>query len=473
MRNSPGIRYFTLLVAGMGLILGAMSGAPALLTAAEKSGATNWPQWRGPDSNGVATDANLPTEWSATQNVLWKTEIPGRGHSSPIVWGNRIFLTTAIEGEVVPGAKAPIHIVETAPGKKEAWSHPQATGADKKHTLKVLCLDRDTGKVLWERTVYEGTMYDSRHAKASYASPTPVTDGKTVYFYFGTEGLYAFDFSGNLKWKTSMEKIGSQSVGIGTSPILYGNLVLIQADNEDGADSCLVAFDKKSGKEAWRTPRKNVEISWATPIIVKAKDHDELVTSGNQAIITYDPKTGKELWRAQGLDSNAVPSSVSGNDLVYIFTGFPKKKVLAVRPGGSGDITGTPNIVWTYEKGVAYVASPVLYGEYLYLVSDKGILTCLDAKTGEVKYQDGRVPTPAFFMASLVAADGKILQFSEDGDTYVIKAGPQHQILSKNSLGENIYATPAIAAGRIFIRGEKNLYAIGTSAKLAGAKAGK
>lgn len=423
---------------------------------------SNWPQWRGPDSSGVSLETGIPLEWSDTQNVLWKTEIPGLGHSSPIIWGNRIFLTTAIEGEVVPDAKAPVHLIDGKP-----WSHPQALGADRNHTLKVLALDRDSGKILWDRTVYEGLMSDSRHAKASYASPTAVTDGKLVYTFFGTEGAYAFDFKGNLKWKAKVGTITSVSVGIGTSPLLYKNLVILQCDTEDGNGSFIVALDKKTGKEVWRQPRK-VEISWATPLLVSAGGRDELVTLGNQVIMAYDPATGKELWRTAGLDSNAVPSAVSGHGLIYAPTGYPKKKVLAIRPGGSGEI-GQTHIAWTYDRGTAYVASPILYGDYLYLMSDKGILTCLDAKTGEVKYADGRVPVPASFIASLVAVDGAILEFGEDGDTFVIKAGPTHEVVRTNSLKEPIYATPAVAAGRIFIRGKKHLFAIGKREGTAGA----
>ena len=464
-RKAPRIMSLLMTVSMICSFFGTSLIVPQHASAEGKAGEANWPQWRGPDSNGVSYETNLPATWSNTDNVLWKTAIPGWGHSSPIVWGNRIFLTTAIEGEVIPGAKAPVHMVEGKP-----WSHPQAGGADRKHTLKVIAIDRDTGKILWDKTAYEGTVYDSRHAKASFASPTPVTDGKLVYAYFGTEGMYAYDFNGNLKWKADMPKIGTVSVGIGTSPVLHGDNVFLLCDNEDGDDSALIALDKKTGKEAWRVSRKGIEISWATPIVVRANGRDELITSGNQFLIAYDPKSGKELWRSEGLGSNAIPSSVSGGDMVYIFAGYPKKKVLAVKPGASGNITGTPNIVWTYDRGVAYVASPVLYNGFLYLVSDKGIITCLDAKTGEVKYQDGRPPAAANYMASLVAADGRILQFSEDGDTFMVKAGPTHEITARNTIGEAIYATPAIAGGRIYIRGAQHLFAIG-SAKPA-AKAG-
>ncbi len=252
-------------------------------------------------------------------------------------------------------------------------------------------------------------------------------------------------------------------MGVGTSPVLYENLVIVQCDRESGADSFIAAFDKETGKEVWRVARK-VQVSWATPIVVQTAEGAELITSGNEMVVAYDPATGKELWRSQGVKSNAIPSPVAGRDMVYISAGFPDKRVIAIRLGGSDDLTGAESIVWTYNKGTAYVPSPILYGDYLYLISDAGILTCLDAKTGEVKYRGGRVPIPARFMASLVAFDGKVLLFSEDGDTFVVRAGPTHEVLHTNSIGEPIYATPAVSGGRIFIRGEKHLYAIGAGA---------
>ncbi len=415
---------------------------------------TNWPQWRGPESSGVAPESNLGSRWSETENIVWKKALPGRGHSSPIIWGNRVFLTTAIEGPVVEGASAPEHLIN---GK--LWKHPDSVGADRQYTLKLLALDASNGKLVWERIAYEGTIFDDRHRRNTYATPTPVTDGKLVYAYFGTEGLYAYDFSGKPQWKYSPGKIPTLGMGVGTSPVLYGNLLILQCDRELGEDSFIVALNKNTGKEVWKTPRK-VQVSWSTPVIVRGPGRDELVTSGNEWIIAYDPRTGKELWRTKGLESNAIPTPVVGHGLVIVSAGFPKKKVVAIRPGGVGDITGTPHIVWSYDRGTAYVPSPVLYGDHLYLISDNGILTCLDARTGQVLYANGRVPVPATFMASLVAVDGKILQFSEDGDTFVVKAGPKHELLDTNSLGEPIYSTPAIAAGRLYIRAERHLYCI-------------
>lgn len=428
----------------------------ALFSLATISSAANWPQWRGPDGSGISNEKNLPAEWTPTKNIKWKTPIAGRGHSSPIVWGNKIFLTTAIEGELVPGHKAVTH---TAEG--QVFLHPDSVGADHKHTFKVMALDRNSGKILWETTAWEGTPYDNRHRKSSYAASTPATDGKLVYAFFGTEGLYAYDFNGKLAWKAQLGNLGTVGMGTGTSPILYENLLIVQCDEENGEASFIVALDKKTGKEIWRTPRK-VQVSWSTPILVRTPKRAELITSGTEFVISYDPATGRELWRHKGVESNAIPSPVANNDMVFLVAGFPAKIAMAIKLGGSGDLTGTPNVPWTYAKGTAYVPSPILYGEYLYLTTDRGILTCIDAKTGEVKYEGGRIPIPATFTASPVAFEGKILLTSEDGDTFIVKAGPKHEILGTNSIGEAVYASPAVADGRIFIRGEKNLYCIGS-----------
>ncbi len=414
----------------------------------------NWPQWRGPGGAGISSETNLPTEWSATKNIKWKAAIAGRGHSSPVVWGNRIFLTTAIEGEVVPGAKAVTHIIEN----NQEFVHPDSVGADHKQTFKVICINADNGKMVWEQTAWEGTPYDNRHRKSSFASATPTTDGKLVYAFFGTEGLYAYDFNGKQMWKDDLGKLGTVGMGTGTSPILFENVLIMQCDEENGAASFIVGLDKKTGKELWRTPRK-VQVSWATPILVTTTKRTELVASGTEAVIAYDPLTGKELWRHKGVESNAIPSPVANQDTVFVSAGFPAKIVMAIKLGASGDLTDS--VAWQYAKGTANVPSPILYGDYLYLTTDRGLLTCLDAKTGEVKYEGGRIPIPATFTASPVAFGGKILLTSEDGDTFIVKAGPKHEILGTNSVGEPVYASPAISGGRIFIRGEKNIYCIG------------
>jgi outer membrane protein assembly factor BamB len=414
-----------------------------------------WSQWRGPDGQGVSREAGVPLVWGEEKNVAWKTAIPGRGHSSPIVWGERIFLTTAIEGEVVPGAKAVKHFESG-----QEFVHPDGVGADRKQKLEVLALESATGKIVWERTAWEGSPYDTRHRRGSYASPTPVTDGQRVYAYFGAEGLYAYDFEGNLAWKWWPGGLASFGVGVGTSPVFYRDVVILQCDEDEGGASFIVGLNKVTGKEVWRTPRK-VQVSWATPVLVRANGRDELVTAGSEHTIAYDPATGKELWRIQGLESNAVPSPVVAEDVVIVSSGYPNKIAVAVRAGGSGDVTGS-RVLWRYTKGTAYVPSPVAADGLVYLMTDKGLLTCLDAKTGAVKYEGGRPPVASSFMASPVVVGGRILLMSLDGDTHVIRAGPVHEVLGTNSLGEPIAASAAVAPGRLYIRGERHLFAIGS-----------
>lgn len=414
---------------------------------------SNWPQWRGPESQGISHDKGIPTEWSSTQNVQWKTAIPGRGHSSPIVWRNRIFLTTSIEGPVVPGKKAPKHMMG-----KEEFVHPDWAGSDRSYTFKVICVDGN-GKILWDSTAYDGSVFDHRHRKNTYASPTPSTDGKYLYAFFGSEGLYCYDFNGKLVWKVSLGGIPQLGMGPGTSPVLHEDLVIVVCDHDLGEGSFIAALNRKTGKEVWRVPRKT-RSSWATPVLVRRGGRTELIVSGAETVFSYDPTTGKEIWQCKGVESHAIPSPVVGHDMVFLSAGSQAKRAMAVRLGGTGDLTNTPSVVWKYDKGTAYVPSPILYGDYLYLMTDRGLLTCLDAKTGEIKYEGGRPPVPATFTASPVAFDGKILLTSEDGDTFVVKAGPAHEVLRTNSIGEPVYASPAISGSKIYIRGANHLYCI-------------
>lgn len=446
-------RISNLLLAVLAVCLIATAFRPPTSEAAPN---TNWSQWRGPEGTGVSTETNAPAEWSSNKNIKWKTAIPGHGHSSPIVWGNKVFLTTDVEGEPVLGNKAVEHKIEG-----QIFVHPDSIGADRKHNFKVLCVDRATGRLLWEQTAYTGAVFDDRHRKGSYAAPTPATDGNYVYAWFGGEGdgLYAYDMNGKLMWKTPVGKIASVGMGPGASPVLHDNVVLLQCDEDEGKNSFIIAIDKKTGKQVWKTPRQ-VQASWATPLVIQHGGRAEVITSGNEWIISYDAKTGKELWKMKGHGSNAIGTPLVGHGLVFVYAGFPVKKTFAIKLGATGDITGSANMTWQYDKGTAYVPSSILYGDYLYLMSDRGILTCLDAKTGKVVYEGGRIPVPATFTASPIAVEGKLLLTSEDGDTYVVRAGPKHEVIATNSVGEPVYASPAIADGMIFIRGEKNLYGI-------------
>ena len=417
----------------------------------------NWPQWRGPHGLAVSSETGLPTEWTPSANIVWKTEIPGRGHSSPIVWGDRIFLTTSLKGEQVPGRKAPVHPgFDLEPG----YVHPDSTDVNYRHTLKVLAVDATSGRIVWERTAYDGVMFDDRHRKNTFASPTMATDGRLVFAFFESLGLYAYDFHGHLQWRAELGPIIKAGLGPGTSPVIFEDLVILLCDQEMGTGSYIAAFDRATGKRMWRTERTNRR-SWATPLLVRAGDRTELVTSGAESVIAYDPATGRELWRANGTQSHPIPSAVAGHGLVFVSAGSQAKRALAIRLGGSGNVSDSPSVVWRYNKGTAYVPSPILYGRYLYLMTDTGLLTCLDAVTGERLYEGGRVPVPATFTASPVAFDDRLLLTSEDGDTFVIKAGPAHEVLRTNSVGEPVYASPALANGRIYIRGERHLFAIG------------
>jgi len=409
--------------------------------------AENWPQWRGPGGQGISRETKLPAVWTPQQHIAWKVEVPGRGHSAPVVWNDRVFITTAIEGEPVTGAKAVEHIDSGKP-----FLHPDSIGADRKHTYKVLSYDGRTGKLLWEQTAWEGVPFDNRHRKSSFASPSVATDGALVFAYFGSEGVFAYDVSGKPEWKASVGKVKTLGLGAASSPIIHDGLVILQCDDDEGKDSAIVALEAKTGRERWRTKRA-VQVSWSTPVLVPTGARTELVTNGAEWIIAYDPATGKELWRSKGVESNAIHTPVVGNGVVIVTAGFPAKKTIAIKPGAG-------QVLWTYEKGTAYVVSPILYEGQLYLVNDRGVITALDALTGEVKYEGGRVPVPASFMGSPIAAEGKILMTSEDGDTFVIRAGPKHEIITTNSVGEPVYTTPAISNGRIYIRGERHLFGI-------------
>lgn len=402
----------------------------------------DWPQWRGPSANGVADDARPPATWSATENIAWKVDVAGRGHSQPVVWGDRVFLTTDIEGEELPGVKPPKHMMGT-----QEFTHPDWSGVNHKQTLKVLCYSASNGKLLWEQTAYEGQPFDYKHRRNTYASPTPVTDGKTLFVYFESLGFYAYALDGKLLWKTSVGNIASLGMGAGTSPVLVGDKVIVVCDQDMGDQSFLVAFSKKNGEMVWKVPRK-IQASWATPILTSG----QLIVSGNEAIIAYDPADGRELWRSRGLRSHAIHTPLPSGDMVIVSSGFPKKITYGLR------LTGEDRVAWTYEKGTAYVPSPILYQGYLYLITDNGMLTCLDPKTGEIKYEGKRVPIPATFMASPVAADGKIFLTSENGETFVIKAGPEHEVIGTNAIDEPVYSSLALVGDTIYMRAEKHLY---------------
>lgn len=420
--------------------------------AASAASEANWAQWRGPSGQGISAETDLPTDWSPTSHVVWKRELAGRGHSAPVVWENRLFLTAAVEGAVVPGHEAPKHL-----NGNEPFVHPDSVGVERRNTLKVLAIDAATGASVWERVAHDGPMFDNRHKRASYASATPVTDGERVYVYFGPEGVFAYDFSGGLAWKASVGRMKTLGLGVGASPVLYRDLVILQCDENNGDDSFIVALDKRTGKEVWRTKRE-VQVSWSTPVLVDTGTRTEVLANGSEWIVAYDPASGKELWRTPGVKSNAIHTPLVGSGLVIATAGFPERRVIAIRPGA---VAESDRIAWTYEKGTAYVVSPILYKGVVYLLNDRGVMTALDAITGKLIYEGGRIPKPATFMGSPVAFGDYVLLTSEDGETFFVKAGASHAIAKTNSVDEPVYSTLALANGRIYIRGERHLFAIG------------
>jgi outer membrane protein assembly factor BamB len=422
----------------------------------------NWPGWRGPEGLGVAVGTSYPDEWAPDKNIAWKTPVEGSGHSSPTIWGNTLFITTAIQGEHVPGRTAPDHLDFNL---KPGYLHPDAAGVDYKNTLKVLAYDTRNGKLLWERTAYDGLMYDNKHKKNTYASPTIATDGKLLYAFFEAAGVYAYDLKGTLAWKASVGDIAKAGLGPGTSPVIFEDLLILQCDQEMGTGSAIIALDKKTGKQVWRVDR-TTRRSWATPLIVQSGGRAELVASGAEMVMGYDPRTGKELWRAPGVQSHPIPSIVAGHGLIFATAGNGAKVAMAIKAGSSGQLKENEGIVWRYNKGTAYVPSPIVFGDELYLMTEAGLITCLDAKTGTIRYEGGRPPVATSFKSSLVAFGDRVLQTSEEGDTFVIKAGPKHEIVRTNSIGEPVWASLAFAHDTVFIRGDKHLFAIRNAASM-------
>ena len=416
-----------------------------------------WPQFRGPGSLGVAEDFNLPERWSTNQNVAWKVDVAGRGWSSPIVWDNRVFVTTVVSDR------------DMEPPKKGLYF-----GGDRKqmpdgsfHWL-VLCLDLNSGRELWRREAHAGPPSNPLHVKNSYASETPVTDGERVYAYFGNVGLFCYDLAGKPLWATNWPAVKTRyGWGSAASPVLHeGHLVLVN-DNEE--QSFAVALDAKTGRQLWRVERDE-KSNWATPYIWRSGQRTELITPGTKKVRSYDLE-GKPLWEFGGMSSIVIPTPFSRFGLLYVCSGYVGDKVrpvFAVKPGASGDIslssgeTSNAFIAWSSPVAAPYNPSPLIYGDYFYVLFDFGFLSCQNARTGQPVYEKQRIRQEGTtsFTASPWAGNGKIFALSEDGDTFVFQAGPEYKLLHKNSLDEMCMATPAIAGDRLLIRTLTKLYCL-------------
>jgi outer membrane protein assembly factor BamB len=413
------------LLAGPSVGVSGQEATPAVrMVADEGEGAKYWPRWRGPSGQGLVSGAGYPDAWSSTQNVRWKTPLSGDGNSSPVVWGDRVFLTSAYDN-----------------GRR----------------VSVVAFRRSDGMKLWEAFAPAGRANQGNHYKNGHASATPATDGQRVYASFGARGLVAFDMDGKLVWHRDLGPMEAYH-GTAGSPLLYKDRLILYQDQFAG--SFIAAFDTRSGKELWRTKR-DADTGWGTPIAVRVVDHDEIIVSSQLRVQAYSPDTGAELWRCSGTTYEVIPTPVVGYGMVFCSSGRAGP-TLAIKPGGKGDVTRT-HVQWTSPRGSPFVPSPILYGEYLYMVNDMAsIVTCLEATTGKVMWQ-GRLGAASRegFSASPVAFDGKVFFTNDEGETFVLKAGPTFQLLHVNKLEETTLATPALVDGRWYIRTDRHLYAIG------------
>lgn len=432
----------------------------------------NWPQWRGPLLNGVAPDADPPLEWSESKNVKWKTRIPGFGTSTPIIWGNRVFILTAIKtGQPAePPAVAALPAPPERPpaGQGEGRRRPGAGGGafgrserpTETHQFTVLCLDRATGKTLWQKVAREEVPHEGHHQDHGFASASPVTDGEVVLAYFGSRGLHCFDLEGNLKWQKDFGQMRTRnSFGEGSSPALHGNTVVVCWDDETDNDF-IVALDKRTGKELWRNPR-NEATSWATPLIVEHGNNLQVIVNATDKVRSYDLATGKELWSCGGQTGNVIPSPVADTSTVYVTSGFRGSALFAIALGRTGDLTGTDAIRWSHNRNTPYVPSPLLVDDLLYLVKvNSGMLSCFDAKTGKAHFEEERLEGLSGIYASPVAAKDRVYVLGRDGTTLVLKKGTQLEVLATNKLDDRSDASIAAVGRELFIRGHQNLYCI-------------
>jgi outer membrane protein assembly factor BamB len=449
--------------------------APILFVVAQAQTAAHWPQWRGPFFNGMAR-GDAPTTWSDTSNIKWKTEIPGRGHSTPAIWGDRIFLTTAIPVAKPPATPTTMGAPQGSnqfQGSSQPQGGGQQGGAQRgrggnvapqvEHRFDVLCLDRKTGKILWQQTAKVATPHEGYHrAYGSFASNSPVTDGKYVYASFGSRGIFAYDFNGKLIWEKDLNVQMKMRLafGEGTAPLLVGNRLFIVYDHEGESGSFIVALDKQNGKELWRSARDE-RSSWSTPLAIEHNGRKEIVVSATNKVRSYDPETGKVLWESAGLGANAIPVPVHQNGIVYVMSGYRDPKLMAIKLGKEGDLTGSDAIVWSHTRGLSYTASPVLYDNKLYVVTDNGLVTAFNATTGEPYYSQTRLPKAYNLKSSPVGTNGKLYLAMEDGDIVVLKMGEKFEVIATNHLNDQIFiATPVIAAGELYLRGQNTLFCI-------------
>ncbi|MEK6337475.1 MAG: PQQ-binding-like beta-propeller repeat protein [Acidobacteriota bacterium] len=438
------------------------AGARLSTPRASESMSGSWPSFRGPQASGIAENQNLPDRWDAKsgEGILWRTPIPGLAHSSPVVWGDRIFVTSAVSSD----PKATFR-----PG---LYGDGDASKDRSLHRWMVYAIDKRTGKIKWERVAYQGEPIDKRHIKSTYANSTPATDGRIVVAWFGSQGVHAYDLNGKFLWKVDVGQldVGAYDIptyewGPASSPIIWNNLVILQCDTQ--TDSFLLALDAATGKTVWKTERDELP-SWGTPTIATTANGPVLVTNASNFIRGYDPSTGKELWRLGGSSKITAPTPIFGEGLFVVASGRgPERPIFVLRPNARGDLTlpegktASDTIAWSRTGRGSYMPTPLIYKGVLYVLANSGTFDAYDLKTGNELYRQ-RLPTiGSGFSASPVAADGKIYLTNEDGEILIVTAGDKFNHIGTNSMGELLMATPALSDGAMYVRSSATLFAIG------------
>ncbi len=434
--------------------------SPVLPKAGPAAG--SWPSFRGPNASGVADGQHLPDRWDGKtgENILWRTAIPGLAHSSPVVWGDRLFITSAVSSR--PNATF-------RPG---LYGDGDASDDRSRHRWTIYSVDKRSGKIIWERVAFEGEPVDKRHIKSTYASSTPATDGRIVVASFGSQGVYAYDVGGNFLWKVDLSRLNLGAYDIPTyewgpasSPIIWNGLVILQCDTQ--VDSFLLALSEETGETVWKTPREELP-SWATPTVAATSAGPELVTNGSNFIRGYDPRSGKELWRLGGSSKITMPTPIFEDDLFVVVSGRgPERPIFVVRPTARGDLTlpdgkaSTEAIVWSRTGRGSYTPTPLIYNGLLYVLNNNGVLDAYNLRTGQDVYRERLPLIGSGFSASPVAADGRIYLSNEDGEILIIAAGPEFKHLGTSSMGELLMATPALSDGVLYVRASASLFAVG------------
>jgi hypothetical protein len=434
-----------------------LAGALGLLLFSPLLVAENWPQWRGPQSRGVSSDKGLPVEWGVEKNLAWKALLAGAGASSPVVWGDRVIVTSQTGRAHGTGGSFPLLARDDSTLAERENPIQGAKSASGDVFLVVEAFRLSDGKRLWEHRVKATGELPGLHEKHNLATPTPLSDGERVYAWFGNGQIVALDMEGRVVWTRHLGTEISPfrtSWGHGSSPVLYGDTLILLCDHQPR--SYLLALDRRTGKQRWLADRGQGRVSHSTPLVIRAPEGDELIVNSSQRIDAYDPATGKLLWYTGSERQTPIPTAVFADGVIYLSRGYRSSDYLAIRPGGKGDVSKS-HILWRTPSGASYVPSVVLYEGLLYMTNEIGVVTCADAKTGTPVW---RRRLSGLFFASPVAGDGKIYMVSETGTTFVLRAGREAEVLAENDLGERFLASPAIADGRLYLRSDGTLFAV-------------